>query len=391
MKHFFSNKSIQVIIGSIVVLGVFAFVNVEEMFLKGDQGSIEYPKITLKAPPQDVIYSRAYQKDNGTAEVQYAYVDRNQKIEPLTDELIDKRTPTSRTILLDEIENEDGSVVQKLKTRIISSPQYFETSTGEWRQIEYSTTTPEVLASSGAVQYIKRRELFERLLGAKPVFAATSTFTPDANTESNSVDGLVTYSFGTTWAETRNSTSGSPDDSATTIYVNAEFTDLAFFAIGRGFLLFDTSSIGLNATITSATLDLTPSGNVFGADRSGVFYLATSSPSSNTGLVSGDFDNVGSTDLGSTTYSYIFNTNTSSIGLITLNSAGLDEINTTGITKFSLREERDFEDVSPGGGKFGLSVASADAPGTADDPSLEVVYTANNQNTPTFGIYFFEF
>lgn len=339
-------------------------------------------ELKLKSGPEDVLYSEAFKTASGTDVVKYAYLAG--EVSPILDEDISRRTPVSQTVVLETFKDEGGNDMETLKTVFLSKPQLYQDK-GVWRQIEYATTTPEVFALSGAISHIKRRELAEKILPGESVFAVTSTFYPDPDTETTSVDGEVTAigsSFTTlddALLNARDETFGIAQDSATTIdtYTNGFEAGSGSYSanIARSFFLFDTSALTAGAVISSATF----STYVYAVDNNdddGNDYIGlyTGTPASNTALASGDYDAVGSTLQSDAT------TDISGITAgafpITLNATGRGNISKTGVTKFTLREGHDLLGGGLCNGCFsGIYVNAAESIGTSEDPKLEVTYT----------------
>lgn len=328
--------------------------------------------LQLRSEPQDVIFAETKETPDGVGEVKYAYL--KDEVPPEDKEDITRRTPVSQTEVL-EVTQEGNERIEKVKTTFFAKPQFYESDNNEWRQIEYATTTPEAFSMSGAIPHIKKREFVEWLLPGKPVFALTSTFYPNPNVETVSVDGWVSYdSF---------SLGNSSYDSGTTINVESDatyfdgtdcFCYMKYFS--RGVLLFDTSSLTASAEVTGATLSIyvTARNNSDndGSDYIGVF---TSNPSSNTALVGSDYSSVGGTNFASPSpdiTALTLNTYTN----INLNSSGL--ISTTGITKLALKEGHNAGALIANGTVNSITVSSAEVSGTSQDPKLVVTYTTGS-------------
>lgn len=181
---------------------------------------------------------------------------------------------------------------------------------------------------------------------AKAIHLA-DTFYPDANTETTSVDGRAYHSTGANaaWSVLRDGAgTGASDTEANgrCIEVVAWNASNNWWQIGRGFFLFDTSSINDLATVTDAVF----SPYILAADlnynfSSGAISIAlvTSAPASNTAIVAGDFDSAGTTQQsGNLAQGSISSNNYNDM---TLNSTGRGNISLTGITKFATRDETD--------------------------------------------------
>lgn len=323
-------------------------------------------ELKLKSPPKDVLYSEAYRTASGTDEVRYAYMAGEVPVAERED--IGRRTPNSQTEVM-EVKQEGEKMTETLKATFYSKPQFYQDG-GNWRQIEYATTTAEVFSMSGAIPHIKRRELVEHFLPGSPLFAATATYYPNANTETTSVDGYVYAGWGGDTA----------DDSSTSLGVEILHDgsgDLCppwgcyeyYDGETRTFLLFDTSSIADNAVISSGSV------SVYVLSKSSATCssvgIATSSPGSNTALAASDFSNVGSTLLA--TDLSMSGLTTSAYNSFNLNSTGISNISLNGISKFALLCTN-----ASGWGSGGMSASSADTSGTSQDPKLTVTYTADS-------------
>src|SRR3990167_10967868 len=166
----------------------------------------------------------------------------------------------------------------------------------------------------------------------------TSTFNPNANPESTSVDGQV-GAVSAVWATVRAAATGDQDvsDTATSIRIMGILSGANYF-IFRGFILFDTSALNDSDTITSASMQV----EVTAWGHSDL-YLVTSAPASDTAIVGADYNDVGT----------VAQTDTPLDGEATgtktqaLNATGIGNISKTGITKFGLRQHQDFNNVTP--------------------------------------------
>ncbi len=393
MKKNLLNISLASLFALTIVWGVFlAFDWGEEYF--ATKQSPQYESLPfefkLKSNPEDVIFSEAYKTEDGKDIVKYAYAAG--EVGPQLNEDISRRTPESYTEVIDTFKDEEGKLMETLKTTFMSKPQFYQKE-GKWRQVEYATTTPEIFAMSGAIPYVKKRELVEQIIPGVPVFALTSTFYPDPNTETSSVDGHSSCTdYSSNWSGCWAATSGDFSfDSDVTINVGASYIRGTIdncppwecyydeYGIVRAFLLFATSALPDNATISSATASI----YVTAQTSPETTHLVTTSPASNTGLTADDFDQVGSVDQATALSSF----SSSAYNAFTLNSTGRGNISLVGVTKFGLRTDSDFINSSPGTeGFYGLDISSADTSGTSQDPKLEVVYTV--PSTFSIGMWF---
>jgi hypothetical protein len=215
-----------------------------------------------------------------------------------------------------------------------------------------------------------------------PVLAdTTSTFYPDPDAESTSVDGEVfRYSLsGEAWSAIRGGDGTNADDSfwghlaprISSIDVGSGLWTL----LGRLILLFDTSSLPDADPITAATLRFKVANWLDNFDQK--LSLVAATPASNTALVAADYAQLGSTrfatdlDLGSLT--------TAAYNSLPLNTTGLTAISNVGITKLGCRLSGDLDNVEPtwaANTEDWLQFKTADETGTADDPYLEVIHGA---------------
>lgn len=344
-------------------------------------------QLQLKAPPEEIIQSKSYKSAKGRNEIKYAYL--ADEVTPILNEDVTRRTKNSQTVVLETFKGKDGTLNEKLKTTFTASPQFYKDKS-VWRQIEYATTTQEVFSMSGAIPHIERREFSEKVLsalfGIRPVFATVSTYYPNPDVETTSVDGAInSLSAGNllgsdAWTNARAGATLSATDNTTNDEVRASLIIVPRTGnyngnIGRTFLLFDTSSLTTAATISSVTLSIyvitVTNVNPGSGDALSVI---TTTPASNTAIVTGDWGNVGTT-LQATGVS-LSTLTASAYNGITLNSTGLGNVSKTSITKFGFRIAEDISNTQPVDGSINSVVyASADTTGTSQDPKLDVTYT----------------
>ena len=227
----------------------------------------------------------------------------------------------------------------------------------------------------------------------------TSTFRPDAHTESTSVDGLSEHegnagSGQTLWDVSHDAAAGNAaDDTGTNLIARSRHNGTRYSIIRMG-LLFDTSTLPDSDNISSATLTLTEHTGELDpiyTDDDGNCYLSvvTANPSANTAITTTDFDAIGDAIDNPTKQSndVSFNgiTNGQAVSW-TLNATGISNITKTAVTKFGLREGHDIEDdiINTSSACSG-NWSGADFSGTASDPALVVVHAANNAPTAPSG------
>lgn len=214
----------------------------------------------------------------------------------------------------------------------------------------------------------------------------TLTAYPDADPETNSVDGEVRRSPASpfeTWNAIR---TGAGDASSDNTATGRVF--LAYFNTGHDFLwriihLYDTSSLTSGATISAAVSSFVTNSVTDGWTDS--VSVAGCTPASNTALVNADFNiaNHGSTDFGNVTLASL-TADGSTYNDITLNASGEAAISLTSITKFSYRFTRDVTNTDPSGSgavNSNITLFLADETGTSKDPKLVITFTAGTDYT----------
>ena len=227
----------------------------------------------------------------------------------------------------------------------------------------------------------------------------TSTFYSDPHPETTTVDGVARFDGSTSsWATIVSASvaDGGFDDWTTfVVYVGHNVSPNQYWLF-RQFNLFDTSAIADTDTINSATFSvywttkLTSTLSLEAGNQH--LRLIQTTPASNTSIVAGDYDQVGTT--GGAPDFAVASLTTSAYNDWVLNATGLTWINKTGITKLGMRHTADINAEQPisssvdqYNGGYGYS---ADQTGTANDPKLVVVHsagatpTANPQNIILF-------
>ena len=199
----------------------------------------------------------------------------------------------------------------------------------------------------------------------------TSTFFPDADVETTSVDGQLDIETAT-WAGSHDAAAGdAARPSGATLSTRARLLAGNYF-ISRDIYLFDTSGIGSGQQVDSATLSLAGTGTVENNVDTTTYDVVASTPASNTDLVAGDFDQLGTTVFGEFAVSG-WNQTADTYNDITLTN--ISAISVTGITKLGGRNSRDTDNVAPTGDNS-IDSRSADTAGTTSDPKLVVVHSA---------------
>ena len=228
-----------------------------------------------------------------------------------------------------------------------------------------------------ATKYVKRSDIAEALAQGS-VYRADATFSPDANPETTSVDGLAADANNNlTWANLLlEAGSYSASSSATELLAVGAKTTTNFYEYYKHlFFLFDTSSIGAGQQVDSATLRLWFDNQRSLGSLGLSSQLYSSSPGSNTQIVNGDYMALGSTPL--TDSARDMESESFDVTEITqtLNSAGRNNIDMEGVTKMGLGVTVAHEGGSPtwnSGHEAKISVNMSESSGTSKDPLLTV-------------------
>lgn len=165
--------------------------------------------------------------------------------------------------------------------------------------------------------------------------AASDVSNPDADPETSTVDGMVIHSgenesYSALFAEAGTTANDSDADTAASV-VSTTTTD-QYSEIRKIIALFDTSAVPAGATISTATLQLYC--NSKSTQMTANAVVRSSAPASNTALVAGDYDSVGTTDLSDTIA--VSAISTSAYNTWTLNASGRAAITAGGITKLAI-------------------------------------------------------
>ena len=214
---------------------------------------------------------------------------------------------------------------------------------------------------------------------------ATLTVYPNADPESTSVDGYVNHieggvAFGTLVA---GAGTGASDTTAENeiVLIDSGINSNTWDEIWRSIFLFDTSPLTASATISAATMSImgTYKFDTFATDINLNINIYTSAPASNTALVAGDYDSLGTTAQSDTAITYANWLTTPAYNDFVLNATGLGNISKTAVTKFGARNANyDVANSAPTweeskqarlGGNY------SDAAGTSSDPKLVITYT----------------
>lgn len=174
-------------------------------------------------------------------------------------------------------------------------------------------------------------------------------FYPDPDPETSSVDGQAHryYDAGESFSIIRAGvgTDAFPSGAGMEIKVRTNTATDKFDRLSRGFILFDTSALPDNAVITNAVL------SVAGDNKNNYFVepvsiaLVSSNPNSNTNLIAGDYQTIGSVRFSDDiAFDDIL---IGSYNDFVLNSSGISAIDKEGISKFGLRSDWDLDNTPP--------------------------------------------
>ena len=270
-------------------------------------------------------------------------------------------------------------------TEIISGvPQYYQDDTGNWWQADYTTSTPEEFSKLPKTPLYARLTDTSKFAFVKRAFADTSTFYPDPDPETSTVDGTAIRGVGAgeSFSAIRSSVGTSNIDNTSTGAV----VDISASAdsgnpwdnMRRGIFGFDTSPVPDTASISSATF------SIDGTARSNFYSQSVvvdrKVPTTANDIANGDYDvsGWGGIEQASNRIT-IASWSTTAYNDFTLNSTGIGNISKTGISWFGLRLSGDFDNSEPSPWQ---SVANATASGnfaertdTTQDPKLVMVYT----------------
>lgn len=224
----------------------------------------------------------------------------------------------------------------------------------------------------------------ERALALQFLFAGVVTdFRPDPDAETTTVDGFAQDGGGSVaWSTLRSSAGNYSEDNGTDYtfaYWLAAGTLNQWDTIARGIFLFDTTPIAAASTISAGSFIFYCTGKTAPSDTDATkreLRLAASNPASNTSLTGTDYATLGNTSLGALAYASV---TASASNTVTLNASGITNITKGGISKFGTRSGADQDNSAPTwllGDQYIVYGRFADYTGTANDPTLQVTYSA---------------
>lgn len=184
---------------------------------------------------------------------------------------------------------------------------------------------------------------FDKAIYPVEIGASPETFYPDADPETNTVDGTVRTSSISSWATVKALTTAGWFDSAGDYiypyYIKAFSNTNTWNRLARSIILFNTDSLPDDANITDVTLSLAGYAKVDDGYWTPKVNVYSSNPINNDAIEAGDMDPA---KFGTTPYAadkaYADWTSDDSYTVFTFNQDGKDAINRTGITKLSTRD-----------------------------------------------------
>jgi hypothetical protein len=221
----------------------------------------------------------------------------------------------------------------------------------------------------------------------------TLTRYPDADPETNTVDGVVAQNYGAygngqSWATliaAAGNEAADSDATHTAFNFKSDSGSNLWLRVRRAILLFSTAALGASATISETVL------SVYGFSKQDALTIApnadiyTSAPASDTALAAGDFDSLGSTSQTGSPTTYA-NLSDAAYTDFTFDATGIGNVSKTSISKFGIRNQN--YDVVASTPTWGIGATSewqiyfADQTGTANDPKLVVTYSTYTEDVP---------
>lgn len=241
----------------------------------------------------------------------------------------------------------------------------------------------EAVTSIDLIYYVKhgRTPHLEKLLrftmaSGKYIYSdAVFTFNPDPHVEITSVDGVVAHSVvNISWATVQGGAGNFAVDNSAASWPSIQFfaDTLDWRNIFRSILLFDTSSLPDDIAIGSAKVGVYVNNKTDGLGILHDMAVFSSNPASNTALVPGDYNSLGSSPLSNIiAYNDI---TTGAYNIFNLDSAGIAVIDPTGITKLGLRNDNyDAQNNEPSYTASTISnIITIFAESATSDPYLEI-------------------
>ena len=264
--------------------------------------------------------------------------------------------------------------------------EWIDIDTGEKKIRKLREDLKEAILQSLEHTISVKKQVFDdsKIVSGK-IGNTTSTFYPAAGANSP-VDGFVERSVTNESFSTIRTSAGT---GASPTYLDLQPSKLisgsssnTFNNLARGIVLFNTSSIAVGDTVSSATLSLyvTAKSNTAGESSANAgLRLTTSTPANDNNLVNADYANLGTTAIASDIpYDSV---TTSAYNNFSLTD--LTKISQTANSKFGLRSKVDADNGTPAwssGNRFSIKASSADVSGTIQDPKLVVEHSVGGNS-----------
>lgn len=218
------------------------------------------------------------------------------------------------------------------------------------------------------------------------ILLTTSTFNPDADPESTSVDGNVDRTATESWATKHDAADGDDVNDSAPSQGIPRITDNGsnWTSMRRGFYLFDSSALPDTDNIDSATFEIFATAKADNHSQS--VDLITTTPASNTALAMADFDQVGTT-LQATSLTVASINASNAYNAWTLNATGLGNISKVGVTKFGTRMSGDTSNSEPTKATASSNVTHNLSDTGSNKPKLVVIHSAAVTFVPTISIF----
>lgn len=314
--------------------------------------------------------------------VSYSFLDKPVPAQLVENEVPELRNESSYTTLLEE--PKDGEDL-KLKTIFYAQPAFARDVNGQWKYLEYATTTEQAFRDRDMTLWRALTELLVRTAYADSVSPFSGA--GDGYVFNNATDSEE-FCF-SVWSIARDAADGLSASAIANIMYGYSYDDTVPFgctaAMYRAFIPFDTSVIPSGASISAATLNVyaTAKQNL-GNDGDDFITVVHTAQATHTTLTTADFDQVGVSELiDSGERKDITSVSISAYLAFTLNSTGSSLVKkfgqssncsaTTGITCLGLREGHDFLNTTAASNYVGFS--TSEQTGTSQDPYLSVTYT----------------
>ena len=331
----------------------------------------------LKASKDKILKSELVTDEKGDKFIKYDYISDVEVPKFSDKEDLSKRTNNSYT----EVTGKKINGKDVLKTTFYGGAPFIKEGT-KWMQTETGTSTEKDYTDSTKLTLFDK---FKELLGGS-AYANINTIYP-------TVDGYAArnISTGNTYATVRSATGNAVTYSGTNISINLTSTNTTTANLwstqSRGLFVFDTSFLGSSAIISSSTFTIffysISTFSNFGTS----FYLAQGNTASTTVLAGADYglslnytiklsDSSISSAVGNQPFDFL------------LNSDGLNNINKTGFSKFSIKNNFDITSTTPtwsSNKNDFLRIYISPNTGLDYDPKLVIEYTTSS--TPSTPIY----